>query len=87
MSRASLSDNVVDVENSLMSCHHFWVTPPSYADYESDSVNMTYRKIPIITPGLTFVQKAVLLGLSLEGFIIGRNFAFQSGLGLTIKTA
>ena len=86
MSRTSLSDNVVDVENSLMSCHHFWVTPPSYADYESGS-NMTYRKIPIITAGLTFVQKAVLLGLSLEGFIIGTNFAFQNGLGLTIKTA
>ena len=53
----------------------------------------TYRKIPIqISPGLVCVQKAFLLGLfsgSLfsEGLIIKRNFAFQKGLGLTIKTA
>ena len=38
------------------------------------------------------VQKAFLLGLfsgSLfsEGLIIGRNFTFQNGLGMTIKTA
>ena len=46
-----------------------------------------YRKIPIISPGLIFVQKTDLLGLSSEGLIIGRNFAFQNGLGLTIKTA
>ena len=51
-----------------------------------------YRKIPIISPGLIFVQTAFLLGLFsgslfLEGLIIGRNFAFQNGLGLTIKTA
>ena len=45
----------------------------------------TYRKIPIISPRLTFVQKAVLLGLFSEGLIIGRNFVFQNGLGLTIK--
>ena len=37
-----------------------------------------------------FVQKAFLLGLfsgSLfsEGLIVGRNFVFQNGLGLTIK--
>ena len=49
-----------------------------------------YRKIPIISPGLIFVQKAVLLGLFsgeliFGGVIIGRNFAFQNGLGLTIK--
>ena len=52
----------------------------------------TYRKIPIISPRLIFVQKAFLLGLFSgelfsEGLIIGRNFAFQNGLGLTIKTA
>ena len=51
-----------------------------------------YHKIPIISPGITFVQVAFLLGvfseeLISEGLIIGRNFAFQSGLGLTIKTA
>ena len=50
----------------------------------------THRKIPIISPGLIFVQKAFLLGLFSsfsEGLIIGRNFAFQNGLGLTTKTA
>ena len=51
-----------------------------------------YRKIPIISPGLIFVQKAFLLSLFLEeliseGLIIGKNFAFQNGLGLTMKTA
>ena len=50
-----------------------------------------YSKIPIISRGLVFVQKAVLLGLfSGEpifrvGLIVGRNFAFHNGLGLTIK--
>ena len=49
-----------------------------------------YHKIPIISPGLIFVQKAVLLGLFRgclysEELITGRNFAFQNGLGLTIK--
>ena len=42
-------------------------------------------KIPIISPGLIFVQNAFLLGLFLKGIIIGRNFAFQNGLSLTIK--
>ena len=53
-----------------------------------------YRKIPIISHGLIklFVQKAFLLAyfwgsLFSEGFIIGRTFAFQNGLDLTIKTA
>ena len=53
-----------------------------------------YRKIPIISPGLIliFVQKTFLLGLFSgnlfsEGLIIERNFAFQNGLGLTVKTA
>ena len=51
-----------------------------------------YHKIPIISPGLIFVQKAFLPAyfwgsLFSEGLIIGRNFAFQNGLGLTIKTA
>ena len=46
---------------------------------------------PIISPGLIFVQKAILLGLllgehTLEGLTIGRNCAFQNGVGLTIKT-
>ena len=47
----------------------------------------TYRKIPIINPGLIFVQKAVLLGLFSEGLVIGRSFAFQNGFDLSIKTA
>ena len=52
-----------------------------------------YRKIQIVSPGLIFVQKAFLLGLFSgelifsERLIIGRNFVFQNGLGLTIKTA
>ena len=51
---------------------------------------LSYRKIPIIyntviSPGLIFVQKAVLLGLFSEGLVIGRNFAFYNGSGLTIK--
>ena len=54
-----------------------------------------YRKIPIISPELKFVQKAVLLAYSRgslfsEGLIIRRNFAFQIGfmrLGLTIKNS
>ena len=52
-----------------------------------------YRKIPIISPGLIFVQKAFLLGLFFSGayfserLIIGRNFAFQNRLGWAIKTA
>ena len=46
-----------------------------------------HRKIPVIRPGLIFVQKAFFLGLFSEGLITGGNFAFQNGLGLTIKTA
>ena len=34
-----------------------------------------------------FVQKAFLLGLFSGELIIGGNFAFQNGLGLTIKAA
>ena len=48
--------------------------------------------MPIISPGLIFIQKAVLLGLFSGGgtyfrrrLIIGGNFAFKNGLGLTIK--
>ena len=47
-----------------------------------------YLKIPIISPGLTFVQTAYFRGsLFSERLVIGRNFAFQNCLGLTIKTA
>ena len=34
-----------------------------------------------------FVQKAFLLGLFLEGLVIGWNFAFQNGFGSSITTA
>ena len=42
--------------------------------------------------GLIFIQKAFMLGLFLgelfsEGLMIGTNFAFQNGLGLTIIKA
>ena len=40
--------------------------------------DITYRKIPIISPGIIFVQR---------GLVIGRNFAFQNGFGLSVKTA
>ena len=43
-----------------------------------------YRKFPIISPGLIFVQKAFLLGLFSGELIFGSNFAFQNGLSLTI---
>ena len=46
-----------------------------------------YRKMPIISPGLIFVQNAFLLGLFSEGPVIGRNFAFENGFCLVIKTA
>ena len=48
---------------------------------------LKYRKIPIISPWLMFVQKAFLLGLFLEGLVIGRNFAFQNGFDLSIKNS
>ena len=51
---------------------------------------MKYRKILIKSPGLLFVQKAVLVAsfsgkLTFVGaymYYIGENFAFQNGLGL-----
>ena len=47
---------------------------------------LQYRKILITIPGLTFVLKAVLVGLFSEELIIGRNFAFQNGEELIVKT-
>ena len=51
-----------------------------------------YRKIPIISPGLIFVQKFFCWtyfrgSLFSVGLVIGRNFTFQSGFGLSIKAA
>ena len=46
-----------------------------------------FCKIPIISPGLIFVQKAFLVGLFFEGLTSGGDFAFQDGLGLKSKTA
>ena len=34
-----------------------------------------------------FLQKAFLAGLFSEGLVFARNFVFQSGFGLSIKTA
>ena len=45
-----------------------------------------YRKIPLITPGLTFVRKAFLAGLFSGWLILGGSFALQNGFGLTVKT-
>ena len=64
-----------------------FVSHSYYPDDQDCSINWNqtrwtiYCKIPIISPGLIFVQKAFLLGLfsgSLfsEGLIIGGNFAF-----------
>ena len=47
---------------------------------------MHYSKIPIVSPGLMFAQKGFLLGLFSKGFVNGKNFAFQNGFGLSIKT-
>ena len=51
-----------------------------------------YRKIPIISPGLIFVQKAVLLGLFSGELIFGgayywREFCVSKWVGLDNKTA
>ena len=64
-----------------------WVRKYGASNLTLDRQLLEYRKIPIISPGLIFVQKAFLLGLFSEELIIGRNFAFRNGLGLTIKTA
>ena len=64
-------------------------------------MNMVYlytgvlkQYIPIISPGLIFVQKAFLMDLFRgrgclfsEWLVIGRNFAFHNGFGLSIKIA
>ena len=54
--------------------------------------NCKCRKIPIISPGLIFVQKAVLLGLFLGELIFGRayywkEFCISNWVGLDNKTA
>ena len=59
--------------------------------HKSFNEKIAYRKIPITSPGLIFVKSlfcwAYFRGsLFSEGLIIGRKFAFQNGLGLTIKT-
>ena len=51
-----------------------------------------YLKIPIISPGLIFVQKAVLLGLFLGELIFGgayywKEFCVSKWVGLDNKTA
>ena len=73
-------------------CKRAWSSSTCRTKKEKLNINQLipskYRKIPIISPGLIFIQKAFLLGLfsgSLfsEGLVIGRNFAFQNGLGST----
>ena len=51
---------------------------------------LIYHKIPIISPGLIFVQKAVLLGLFLKELIFGgayywREFCISKWVGLDNK--
>ena len=40
-----------------------------------------YRNIPIVIPGLKIFSKGFFAGLIFGELIIGRNFAFQNGLG------
>ena len=65
---------------------------PPHIDFLKDlsMLPFLYRKIPIISPGLIFVQKAFCWAyfrgsLFSEGLVIGRNFAFQNGFGLSLK--
>ena len=56
------------------------------------SINETYRKFPIISPGLIFAQKAFLLGLFSGELIFGgacyrKEFCVSKWCGLSIKTA
>ena len=54
-------------------------------------MHRNHRKIPIISPGLIFVQKAVLLGFIFGGAYFQRGLLlegilhFKKGLSLTIK--
>ena len=57
---------------------------------KNDMLQKKYHKIPMISPGHIFVQKAFCWAyfrgsLFLEGLIIGGNFAFQNGLGFQDK--
>ena len=63
-----------------------------YHVYVLGSINETYRKFPIISPGLIFVQKAFLLGLFSGELIFGgacyrKEFCVSKWCGLSIKTA
>ena len=42
-----------------------------------DHGDLAYRKIPIISPGLTFVQKAILLGLYSGELIFGGAYYWK----------
>ena len=62
---------------------------------DKDDRMQVYRKILIISPGLMlkilfkrlFCWTYFWVRLFLEGLVIGRNFVFQNGFGLPIKTA
>ena len=76
----------------------FTVNSLETSDHQLSNIR-DYSKISIISPELILVHKALLMGLfSGElifegwgggggGLVIRRIFAFQNGLGLTIKTA
>ena len=56
------------------------------------ALQLIYLKIPIISPGLIFVQKAVLLGLFLEKLIFGaayywKQFCVSKWVGLNNKNS
>ena len=58
------------------------------AELSQRRLGIRYHKIPIISPGLLFVQKAFLLGLfSVVLIFRGAFYGGGGGLGLAIKTA
>ena len=54
--------------------NHNWLI---YLSQPRCSINLWHCKIPIISPGLIFVQKAVLLGLFLGEIIFGGTYYWK----------
>ena len=79
------------VEHGLQLCSQGPFFSKKMDDLVPFRIFCRYRKTPIISPGLIFVQRVLLWilfpgGLFSEGLSIGRDFAFQNGLELTTKT-
>ena len=54
----------------------------SHTGQKPHQFKMLYRKIPIISPGLILVQKAVLIGLFLGGAYFQRSLSLEEILHL-----